>query len=233
MRLVPWHDPLPPGIALHRLDLDLAAEDGDAWSDLTPDERARANRFARRADRVRFAHTRAAVRRLIAQRLACRPADVPLRADAHGKPFVEAGSDNAVPLFNISHAGDHALIALADPARVRCVGVDIEACARDLMADADALLAMAFTAREQREIRSDADLPHAFYRRWVGKEAVLKAAGVGMAEHLQSIGIHPDAHGALAVDCAVPAWAGIEAMALSAPPGYAAALAWHTKEQPL
>lgn len=233
MRLVPWHDPLPPGIALHRLDLDLVTEDGDAWADLTPDEHARAHRFARRADRVRFAHTRAAVRRLIAQRLACRPAEVPLRADAHGKPYVEAAGDNAAPLFNISHAGDHALIALADPARMRCVGVDIEACARDLMADADALLAMAFTAREQREIRSDADLPHAFYRRWVGKEAVLKAAGVGMAEHLQSIGIHPDAHGALAVDCAVPAWAGIEAMALSAPPGYAAALAWHTKEQPL
>ena len=101
MRLVPWHDPLPPGIALHRLDLDLAAEDGDAWPDLTPDECARASRFARRADRVRFAHTRAAVRRLIAQRLACRPAEVPLRADAHGKPFVEAAGDKAVPLFNI------------------------------------------------------------------------------------------------------------------------------------
>jgi 4'-phosphopantetheinyl transferase len=242
MRLVPLHDPLlPPGIEVHRLDLNLAVEEGaqegaggeegeGAWNVLAPDERSRAGRFAMRADRARFVQTRAALRRLLARRLACRPADVPFSAGPHGKPCV-AGETDGLPLFNVSHSGGHALIALADPACMAHVGIDIEACKSDL--DVDAILSMAFTQRERREVQAEADAARrlrAFYPRWVGKEAVLKAVGIGMAEHLQSIGIHPAANGGLDIACAIPAWTGFEAMPLSAPPGYAAALAWKTKE---
>ena len=60
--------------------------------------------------------------------------------------------------------------------------------------------------------------------------AAFGTAGVGVAEHLQSIGIHSDAHGRYVLECAVPEWSGLQAVALDAPAGYAAALAWRAKE---
>lgn len=226
MHLVQLHDALPVGIEVHRLDLDLNMEALKAWPVLTTEERRRASAFSRSADRVRFAATRAAARELLAARMECRPAEVPLSAGAHGKPFVDVDGD--APLFNISHSGRHALIVLADARDVREVGIDIEECRRGV--DAEAMLDLAFTEHECREIRSEVDRLDALYRRWVGKEAVLKAIGVGVAEHLRCIGVHHDASGRLAVECALPEWTCFKAMPLVAPPGYAAALAWRTKE---
>lgn len=229
MRLVPLHDllPLPAGIEVHRLDLNLDAEEDGVADALVPDEHVRARRFVQRADRARFMQARATVRRLLAGRLGCHPAQVRFEVGSHGKLFV-AGDAPSPPLFNVSHAGGHALIALADPGRVTHVGIDVEARTEDF--DIEPVLSMAFTARECREVRASADPLDAFYRRWVGKEAVLKAVGIGMAEHLQCIGIHPDAKGGIDIDCAVPEWRGFQAMALPMPAGHAAALAWQIKE---
>jgi 4'-phosphopantetheinyl transferase len=217
---------LPAGIEVHRLDLDLEQVAPDIWRALTGQERARAERFLRAADRVRFAATRAAARRLLARRLDCEAADVPIALGAHGKPSLDAGAD--APLFNVSHAGAHALIVLADAGAVQEVGIDIERCRDDT--DIDAVLPLAFTARERDEVRAATDRRQAFYSRWVGKEALLKAIGVGVSEHLQCIGVHPGANACFAIECAVPEWTNFEAMALAAPPGYAAALAWRAKE---
>lgn len=225
MRLMPLHDALPAGIEVHRLDFDLTREGPGEWAVLTTAERERACRFARRADRVRFAATRAATRNLLARRMGCAAAEVPLSPGVHGKPFVDAAGD--VPLFNVSHSGGHALIVVADPRKMGDVGIDIEHCRDDV--DTEAVLAMAFTAQESREVRAARDPLHALYRRWVGKEALLKAVGVGVPEHLLCVGIHPLAGGGLAVASTVPAWAGFAAMALTAPAGYAAALAWRAR----
>lgn len=229
MQLVPSPDPLPPGVMLYRLDLDLATEAKEAtqaWPDLTAEERERAARFAQRADRVRFAATRATVRRLLAKRLGCAAAEVPLRTGRHGKPCVDERLAHA-PLFSVSHSGRHALIALADAHALMHVGVDIEQCRDDL--DADALLGLAFTEAERRAVRAAGDTLQALHARWVGKEAVLKSLGVGIAEHLPCIGIHPRADGRLDIACDIPEWAGLQAMTLRAPQGYAAALAWHAR----
>lgn len=228
MRLSPLPDALPPGIEAYRLDLDLASDPLHAWPILTPDERAQAARFAQRADRVRFAATRAAARRLLARRLHCCPAEVPLGRSRHGKPFVDDDAQD-LPLFNVAHAGAHALIAIADAACVRDVGVDIERCSAGM--DTQAILGIAFTRQERDAVRAAADPLAAFYLRWVGKEAVLKALGVGLSQDLRSIGIRPAADRVLAVDCGRLAWTPVQAIALAAPQGYAAALAWRTKEQ--
>lgn len=226
MQLVPSRDPLPPGVMLYRLDLDLATEAAQAWPDLTAEERERAARFAHRADRVRFAATRATVRRLLAQRLGCGPAEVPLRAGRHGKPAVDDRLAGA-PLFSVSHSGRHALLALGDARALMHVGVDIEQCRDDL--DAEAVLDLAFTEAERHAVRSAGDTLQALYVRWVGKEAALKSIGVGIAEYLPYIGIHPWADGRLDIACDIPEWAGLQAMTLRAPQGYAAALAWRTR----
>ncbi|MDQ0569061.1 4'-phosphopantetheinyl transferase [Variovorax paradoxus] len=227
MHLTPWPDPLPAGIEVYRLDFDLATEATAARQVLTPAERAKADRFARTADRVRFTETRAALRRLLAERVGCEPAEVPLASSAHGKPYLELASGGA-PLFNLSHSGSHALIVLGDARAVSEVGVDIEECMADV--DIEGVASLAFTERECDEVRGAADRLQALYSRWVGKEAVLKAIGVGVAEHLKSIGIHPGADGRYALESAVPEWTNFQAMTLEAPAGYAAALAWRAKE---
>lgn len=227
MQLVSVREAMSQGIEVFRLDLDLSAELSDSLPHLTPEERGRAARFVRAADRLRFAQTRAATRRLLGRRLGCCPADVPLAIGTHGKPFVDDEPHRA-PVFNVSHSGGHALIALADPGGVLHLGVDIEQHKPDL--DAEVMLDAVCTDQERASVRRTPDRLAAFYQRWVGKEAVLKAIGIGVAEHLRSIGISPGGDGRLAIACAVPDWNGFQAMALPAPPGYAAALAWRTKE---
>ncbi|WP_260590448.1 4'-phosphopantetheinyl transferase superfamily protein [Variovorax sp. DXTD-1] len=222
-----WPDPLPAGIEVYRLDLDLDADVSHERQVLAFAERAQADRFARGADRVRFTAARAALRRLLATRIGCHPAEVPLATGLHRKPFLDVAGGDA-PLFNVSHSGAHALIALGDPRVVSEVGIDIEACRSDV--DVEAVTSLAFTDSERRALQQTADPLQALYSRWVGKEAVLKAVGVGVAEHLQSIGIHSGVHGRYVLECTVPEWSGLQAVALHAPAGYAAALAWRAKE---
>lgn len=228
MRLLPLPDGLPAGMEVYRLDFDLTRDHPAEWAVLTPAERERACRFARRADRVRFCATRAATRQLLARRIGCGAAEVPLSPGEHGKPFVDAPGH--MPLFNVSHSGAHALIVVAEGqgvGAVDSVGIDIEQCRIDV--DADAILQLAFTARESHEVRAAADPLQALYLRWVGKEALLKAVGVGVAEHLLRAGIHPRDDGGLVVASAEPGWSNFSAMALPAPAGYAAALAWRAR----
>ena len=227
MRLMPLPDPVAEGIEVYCLHFDLAAEPLAARRQLTPAERAKADRFARTADRVRFTETRAALRALLAGRVGCEPDEVPLASGAHGKPYLDLAGSSAPP-FNLSHSGAHALIVLGDAAAASEVGIDIEECNADV--DADAIAASAFTERECNELHAAADRLHALYSRWVAKEAVLKAIGVGVAGHLKSIGIHHGADGQIALECADPEWTNFKAVALQAPPGYAAAIAWRAKE---
>ncbi|MFJ1299105.1 4'-phosphopantetheinyl transferase family protein [Pseudomonadota bacterium AL_CKDN230030165-1A_HGKHYDSX7] len=216
---------LPTGLALHGWTLDLDADHAADWSTLACGERERAAQFRREADRRRYVQTRAGLRRLLARCLDCRPEAVPIVAGLHGKPQL-AGAVRAC--FNVAHAGRLALVAIADPADVVEVGVDVEACVPEL--DVAGMAALALTDDEQREFEGLADRQAAFYARWVEKEAVLKAIGVGVSVHLRTVGIHPDPSGGLQVRSARAAWAGFKVMAIGAPAGYAAAVAWRSKD---
>jgi 4'-phosphopantetheinyl transferase len=234
VRLAPLLDEgLPPGVDLYGLAIGLDAGEHAVSNLLTANEAARARRFTRIADRARFAQTRAALRTLLADRLRCRPQEVPLASGQHGKPFVDSVGAR-VPLFNVSHSGAHALIAMADPDLVSCIGVDIERQRHDT--ELAPFLSLAFTDRERLEILAEQDVTDALYTRWVGKEAVLKAIGVGVPEHLQQVGVHPGACAdrsrtrVLQVRSDVPAWSRFQAISLAAPRGYAAALAWRHRE---
>lgn len=226
MRLVPLHsDELPVGIDLFRLDIDFQGHESLLCSRITAQEQAHARRMRQEEDRARFIQTRAATRELLARRLGCPPSEVALRAGRHGKPMVGDESDNdRLVEFNVSHAGCHALIAIAAANEFPHIGVDIEQCRTDL--EIEVMLDVAFTNSECDEIFQADDPLAAFYLKWVGKEAVLKAVGVGVAEHLLSIEIHDGPSSRLRLNCAIPKWECIQAMALQAPLGYAAALAW-------
>ncbi|MFY0476112.1 4'-phosphopantetheinyl transferase family protein [Achromobacter marplatensis] len=206
----------PADISVWRLTVGrVAAED---WRVLTPPEQARAGRFHHDADRARYVGARAGLRRLLAMRLGLAPAQVPLCAGKHGKPVLAPG---AFCYFNVSHAGGCALVALSD---CREVGVDVE-CEPGTI-DLESLAGHALLPAERTGWRG---LPPAaaFLRRWTGKEAALKAWGVGVAQHLLQVQVQPGGQaGQIAVAASCADWPTCEACELAMPAGYVAALAW-------
>lgn len=223
-----------PTVALWQLDLKDLAEIGEmAAACLSPEERARHAALRHPRDQLRYAATRTALRCLLARRLQCEPASLCLMSGAHGKPALAMAG---APAFNVSHAGDHAWIAIADCGAK--VGVDIERI--DATLTQAALRDMAvhcLTARECAWLEAQpADAwPRAFFTLWTAKEALLKALGIGIADHLQHVSVimraAGDARHAVVPESGLPAahaaaLARTRLYALAAPDGYAAAMAW-------
>jgi|SRR5579883_535694 4'-phosphopantetheinyl transferase len=155
----------------------------DLWSTLSSDERNRANRFLHARDRSLFAMTHAALRALLSEATSV-PADEILFAEGpYGKPSL-AGMRG--PHFNISHSGSYALIGLS---RGRPIGVDIEA----MRGTGDELkLAQSFFSDAEYhalQCLRDGLLLQAFYKIWTCKEAILKALGAGISEHLKDFSV--------------------------------------------
>lgn len=173
----------PADVRLWRLDLDLRAPlPADVLALLDDAERARLDRFHRHEDQVRFALTRAALKRL----LAGDDADASIRFDytPAGRPIWRDANVH----FNVAHSGALALIVLSER---RAVGVDVE---RRAEVDVEALSAIVLTPGERATLQACAAETRrdAFYRYWVCKEAALKATGQGIAEALQRIEVLAD-----------------------------------------
>lgn len=233
---------MPEGVVLWLLALDIErpapAQD---WSVLSPAEVAHAKRLHQAADVVRSVCTRAALRRLLGARIGLAARDVPLEAGRWGRPRL-AGMPQLD--FNVSHAGRHALVALAEGGL--SVGVDIEchaAAAPAVCGGPDAGNAERGTAQDALEALVMSSREKAapelygldFLTRWTAKEAVLKCLGLGVAQHLGAISVSAPPLGdgrdcgarALIVQLDAPLQAlPMQACALPVPAGYAAALAW-------
>lgn len=141
-------------------------------------ERARVQRRHRARDRELATLAYAFHRLLLARVLECPPAAVPLRRDALGCPRLDAGGAHT----SLSHADG--LVALAVSGAP--VGVDIEPAARTAAMDE-----IATRVAHPRELAAAQALPEAERRRallslWVRKEALLKAAGIGMAVEMDA-----------------------------------------------
>jgi 4'-phosphopantetheinyl transferase len=145
---------------------------------LSPDEAERAARFRFEPDREAFVATRGALRTLVGARLGIAPAHVAFGYGPHGKPEVEGVS------FNVSHAGDVAVVALAGSHRV---GVDVEVMRPDV--EMRALARRFFTAAENDALAalSGRDLVRGFYGCWTCKEAFVKAVGEGLSFELDRV----------------------------------------------
>lgn len=144
---------------------------------LDPHERARCDRLASSTLRHRFAAAHAGLRRVLGHRLHCPPAQVLLARDPGGKPRLRPGPGRALH-FSLSHAGDHALVAISAE---HPVGVDLE-----LLPPGQEVTADLAGQMSPQETQAIADLPEnarglAALRCWVRKEALLKASGHGLA----------------------------------------------------
>ena len=151
---------------------------------LSPEERVTSSRFLQAKDRYTYVFAHALTQRALrdaTSRPSCR-----LVADTHGKPHLSPASKPRL-WFNLTHTDGLVACALAR----KPVGIDAEQVTRSI----DWLgIAERFFAREEVEwIRSvpSNEVARAFLKIWTMKEAVVKAAGRGLAMPLDSFAIDP------------------------------------------
>lgn len=132
---------------------------------LSSDELIRAQAFRYDQDRQRWMVARAALRMLLAERLACDPQDLAFCYGEFGKPFLP---DAPSLHFNLSRSGGMALVLIASSGPV---GVDIEAEARSVGL-AECAPSFCHPSEPQN--------PEHLLKTWCGKEAYLKALGTGL-----------------------------------------------------
>lgn len=162
-------------------------EQDDRWlACLSAEEKARADRFLRPANRREFIAAHALKRQMLAQAL-CIPPDA-LRfgtEDAHGKPCV-LNAPRPVN-FNLSHTtGQVGCAVTLDPDV--SVGLDLEEADRRTTAT---LADRFFADDETAWIHAQPDPLRAFLSVWTLKEAFVKAAGRGLSLGLETFSVRP------------------------------------------
>jgi 4'-phosphopantetheinyl transferase len=184
---------------------------------LAESEKERADRFLRPEDRALSIVTRGSLRCLLSEATGIAPDKILLAEGPFGKPYL-CGLRG--PHFNVSHSGSFALIGLSDS---RPIGVDIERIR--VTGDELNVARSYFSATEYRALQGlwkDARLS-SFFKIWTCKEAVLKACGAGISEHLKDFSVelttdgfavHPEPH------WFAPALASVSAKPVEVPPGY-------------
>jgi 4'-phosphopantetheinyl transferase len=150
---------------------------------LSEADRDRAGRFRFREDRARLALGRGILATLLRDELGLADRPLELALTDKGQPYLPNRPHVA---FSISHAGDLVAVALTVGARV---GVDVESLGRRV--ELDPIAERIFSAADLARFRAmpEAEKTRAFFRAWTGKEAVLKARGVGLSGGLAEIAI--------------------------------------------
>ena len=155
----------------------------------SPERQARADRFRFEDDRRRCLCADMLARKMLAQAADCSPADVTFTYGEKGKPHAN------VPIhFNVSHAGDFVLCAVADAP----LGVDIE----QIKPFRAGLVGRYFTVAEADYVWGGNPLPAAesiddpdtcarFYCVWTAKEAYVKMTGTGISTDLKKVCYDP------------------------------------------
>lgn len=155
---------------------------------LSEDERGRAATHRRDPDRRRSAAAAALLRVVAGRYLGLAPCEVPVTRScdrcggAHGRPRIDA-----LPRLRLSvaHSGTCAALAVA---LGTAVGIDVEAL--DVALEADEILRVAAAPGEviaARGAAPETDRRQQALALWTRKEAVLKAAGTGLAGRPTSI----------------------------------------------
>ncbi|MFX3681343.1 MAG: 4'-phosphopantetheinyl transferase family protein [bacterium] len=191
---------------------------------LDPTEQARAARFRFDRDRDQYVFSHATLRQILGQRWGVNPNAIRYETGPAGKPACARplGSDLS---FNLSHAGDCALIGVTAGLQI---GVDVEAMARTV--DEREIVTRFFSTAERAawDDFAASEKSTAFFRAWTLKEAYVKARGDGLGHDSQryTVELRPDQPARLVADEIDPtAPARFKLFSVAAPIGYAAAVA--------
>jgi 4'-phosphopantetheinyl transferase len=204
---------LPPGeVHVWRVDLDVSPTRlATLAATLSPAEHERAARIRFDRLRDRWLAARGTLRAILGGYLQRAPAGLELMIGVHGKPFLCDGDGPAPLRFNLAHADDVALVAVAWR---REVGVDIE---REIPERADLDVARRSFAPD--EARALEEMPvslrcRAFFALWTAREAYAKAIGRGLEAMretppadwtVRQLALGPAYAGAVAVACGAEA----------------------------
>ncbi len=210
--------------------VDLDAGLGTAADVLSLDEISRASRFVRELHRHRFMVGRAALRRILASRLAMEPAALRFSYGRWGKPALAAPRGAARLEFNLAHSEGVMLCAVAE---ARALGIDVERMRHD--SDLLALAQRYFSSREQAMLAQldPAERARGFIACWTRKEAYIKAIGMGLSAPLArfSVSLSPREPPELLEISDAPDAAGLWSMSSFDPaPGFVAALVVEGKD---
>jgi 4'-phosphopantetheinyl transferase len=198
---------------------------------LSPDEKARAERFVFEHHRRAYVLSRGILRALLSHYVSLPSADLQFSYKSKGKPYLLEFADQIG--FNCSHSDGMALYAIT-----RCcdLGVDIEKI-RPLQ-DMEQIAQCFFCPEELCELLSltPAEREVAFFRCWSRKEAYIKAVGDGLSIPLNAFCVtltpgDPAGFVQIGNDRKLASeWTLHE---LPAIPGYAAAIAYHDTPRPI
>lgn len=160
------------GIKLYKIQLIKFQEFvPDLINFLSSSERNRASRYHFNKDKNRFIICRTLLKILLAEHIGLKIGEVILDVDSNKKPFLPS---HPFVFFNVSHAGDYAIIAIAKSP----IGVDIEYVDKNF--DYKEILPSIFNTSEIDKVNHSDDKHVAFYGFWTRKEAVVKAVGKGI-----------------------------------------------------
>ena len=190
---------------------------------LSPEERARAQRFQVETPRRAFILTRGTLRLLLAKYLDRPPSDLSFRYTEFGKPLLNEGNELR---FNVSHTDGIALLAFVKGPEL---GVDIEKIrpVKDLKDLANRFFSVS-ERQKLNELEAEDELQAAFFRCWTCKEAYIKGKGEGLSIplHQFDVSLEPGEKSALIATRPDPSeaerW---RVRDISFDPSYAAALA--------
>lgn len=208
-----------PPVAVWSATVSTAPPTARLLAALSDDERQRAERFGRDADRDRFVVGRAGLRQILGRRLGRTPRSLAFSYGAWGKPVLAAPT---APPFSVSHSGD---VVIWSVSAQRAVGVDIEAVpSGDVDPD---LRKLALSAREGHLLAAlpENERTEWFYTGWVFKEACAKALGLGLALPPDQIDVVPSLLGGARTVRVDGLPHPVSVALLNAPLGYRAALA--------
>jgi 4'-phosphopantetheinyl transferase len=181
--------PLAPAISnreVHVWKVGLRGGASEAmYSWLSDEEQNRAARFHFGKDRESYQNAHGSLRLILGRYLDLAPAELHFGQTDFGKPFLTNNEASGL-LFNMSHSGDFALIAVT---REREVGVDVEfmrdGFATDDVAEHFFSVAEIYTLTGlEPHLRT-----HAFFNCWTRKEAYVKARGEGLSMPLDQFDV--------------------------------------------
>lgn len=172
-----------PTVVWYRITHSMSAGEVDqARSKLSPDERARCDKFVFERDRRDFAAAHALLRDVLSHHGQLPPESWIFGSEADGKPYL---ADQTDLQFSLAHTDGlvACALSLAGP-----VGVDVEPVDRER--DIDGISENYFALTEKADLRACNDLARRrahFIELWTLKEAYLKALGVGLRRPLDEV----------------------------------------------
>ncbi|MEE9344862.1 MAG: 4'-phosphopantetheinyl transferase superfamily protein [Methylococcales bacterium] len=173
----------PSAIHVWHVNLKLANNDYQQLKTyLNPEEQQRLQRYTHQPAQQQFLAARGRLKQLLAGYLGTTPGSIQFELGQYRKPRLAGTTIDNGLVFNLSHSGTVALIAIS---KNRALGVDVERI--DSKHNLQGMAQRCFSDQELRRW-SQSEEPGKtikFYDYWCAKEAFLKATGRGLALGMQ------------------------------------------------